>query len=54
MLAKVLKLYEIDETCCILNAKLIIKSSEMVKRILLIHITMKEQSHLNKGKVKTK
>ena len=65
MLAKVLKLYETGATCCVLNADFIIESSEMVNRtgkfckfILLHEIwknkTLKEQNHLNKGKVKTK
>ena len=32
MLAKVLKLYETDATCCVLNVDFIIGSSEMVNR----------------------
>ena len=65
MLAKVLKLYETDATCCVLNADFIIGCSEMVNRtgkfckFILLHTiwknkTLKEQNHLNKVKVKTK
>ena len=65
MLAKVLKLYEIDAPCCVWKADFIIGSSEMVNRtskfckFILLHKiwknkTLKEQNHLNKCKVKTK